>query len=129
MTNEELVKKWKSVLDYTDKDTPPLSEWKRLYLAILFENLKQDYLANPKNRNADILKIIIPQMRRNANPLEKVIINDKQWDIVTVKSIENRDEIYAIDDDVIIEKGNHPAYIETYMKNCYKLEKGEWVWK
>jgi hypothetical protein len=128
MTNDELIKKWKAVLDYTDKDTPPLNEWKSLYLAILFENLESNYLANPKNKNADLLKIIVPQMRGNEGALEKVIIDDKQWDVVTVQNIDDKDT-YAIGEDVIIERGNHPAYIETWMKNCYKQEDGVWVWK
>jgi hypothetical protein len=38
MTNEELIKKWKRVLDYTDDETPALNEFQRLYRATLMEN-------------------------------------------------------------------------------------------
>jgi hypothetical protein len=31
MTNEELIKKWKPVLNYVDDTTPALNEFQRLY--------------------------------------------------------------------------------------------------
>lgn len=130
MTNEELIKKWEPVLDYTDDTTPKLSEFKRLYLAILMENWEQYHLKNCNTNNQEILKVVIPQIRRNGGPLEKVEIQNKLWDIVKVKDVEGGDKSYAINvDNVGMEWGNHPAYRETYLSNCWEMEHGEWVWK
>jgi len=43
MTNEELIRKWKRVLDYTDDETPALNEFQRLYRATLMENEEINY--------------------------------------------------------------------------------------
>jgi hypothetical protein len=43
MTNEELIGKWKMILDYTDGETPALNEFQRLYRATLMENCELDY--------------------------------------------------------------------------------------
>lgn len=44
MTNEELIKKWKPVLNYVDDTTPALNEFQRLYRATLMENEEIFYL-------------------------------------------------------------------------------------
>ena len=125
MTNEELIKKWSPVLDYTDHETQPLSEFKKLYLAILMENHEQYF-----DIKTNLLKIIIPQIRRNGGPLEKIEIADQLWDIIKVSNIDGNYTTYAINtDDVGIEFGNHPAYRESYLNNCWEFEYGEWVWK
>lgn len=127
--NEELIKKWSGVLDYTDDITPKLSEFKRLYLAILMNNYEQYHLKNRHTNNEDILRVTIPQMRRNGGPLEKVEIQDQLWDIVSVESMDNNRKTYAINgDDVCIEYGNHSAFRETYLSNCWGERNGEWVW-
>lgn len=124
MSDEELIKKWKMVLNYTDKDTPELSEFKKLYLAVLMENHEQYFHDKP-----NLLKIIIPQIRRNEGPLEKVEIGNRLWDIVRIYNINGEYVTYAIDiDDVRIEFGNHPAYRETYLSNCWEMKDGNWCW-
>lgn len=122
--NEDLIKKWRPILDYTDKDTPEIGEWQKVYLANLMENTEQYFMDN-----TNLLKVIIPQIRRNAGPLERIEIKDQQWDIVTVNGLDGNKKKYAINtEDVKIERGNHPAMIETYMSNCWKMVRDEWVW-
>ena len=43
MTNEELVERWKPVLDHTNDNYPPLNEFQRLYVATLMENCLVNY--------------------------------------------------------------------------------------
>lgn len=74
MTNEELLYKWESVLEYTDNDNLSLSEFKRLY------------------PDVDLLKIIVTQIRRNGGPLESVEINNKIYYKINVD-----DDVYAFE--------------------------------
>jgi hypothetical protein len=43
MTNDELIKKWKTLLDYTDDEVLELNEFQRLYRATLMENCEINY--------------------------------------------------------------------------------------
>lgn len=127
MSSDELLKKWKKVLDYRDDITPELSEFERLYLATLFENWERHFL---ESEDTELLKIIVPQMRRNKGQMETVEIENRLWDIVNIKNIDGDWTKYAINtDDVIIEKGNHSAYRETFLSNCWEMKNGDWEWK
>ena len=117
MSSDELLKKWKRVLDYRDDITPELSEFERLYLATLFENWERHFL---ESEDTELLKIIVPQMRRNKGQMETAEIENRLWDIVNIKNINGDWTKYAINtDDVIIEKGNHSAYRETFLSNYH----------
>lgn len=102
MTNEELLYKWESVLDYTDENNPPLSGFKRLYCAINMENMEKLY------PDVDLLKIIIPQIRRNGGPLESVEINNK---IYYKRNVD--DDVYAFE-------------LDNHLGDCYVWRDGEW---
>jgi hypothetical protein len=73
MTNEELIKKWKRVLDYTDDEIPALNEFQRLYRATLMENCELDYFNSneyPENTHCpQALFEMISEIRRTGKLL------------------------------------------------------------
>jgi hypothetical protein len=73
MTNEELIKKWKRVLDYTDDEIPALNEFQRLYRATLMENCDLNYFKygnNPENTHClQALIEMISEIRRSGKIL------------------------------------------------------------
>jgi hypothetical protein len=73
MTNEELIKKWKRVLDYVDDTTPALSEFQRLYRATLMENEEIFYFNSneyPENTHCpSVLNEMICEIRRSGKIL------------------------------------------------------------
>lgn len=126
MTNEELLKKWKTVLDYRDDITPELSEFERLYLANLFENYERHFL---ESNDTELLKIIVPEIRRNKGQMKTVEIENRLWDIVNIKNVDGVWEKYAINtDEVNIKIEYHPAYRKTFLYNCWKMVEGNWEW-
>jgi hypothetical protein len=74
MTNEELIGKWKPVLDYVDDKTPALNEFQRLYRATLMENCELDYFKYneyPENTHCpQALYEIILEIRRTGKLLK-----------------------------------------------------------
>jgi hypothetical protein len=73
MTNEELIKKWKPVLNYVDDTTPALNEFQRLYRATLMENEEIFYFNSneyPKNTHCpSFLNEMICEIRRSGKIL------------------------------------------------------------
>ena len=73
MTNEELIKKWKTVLDYVDDTTTALNEFQRLYRATLMENEEIFYFNSneyPKNTYCpSFLFEMIREIRRSGKIL------------------------------------------------------------
>lgn len=69
MTNDELLKKWKTVLDHTDDETPTLNEFQRLYRATLMENCEINYFQyndiQPDSIAPKELQEMICNIRRN----------------------------------------------------------------
>ena len=73
MTNEELIKKWKPVLNYVDDTTPALNEFQRLYRATLMENEEIFYFNSneyPENTHCpSFLNEMICEIRRSGKIL------------------------------------------------------------
>lgn len=72
MTNEELIEKWKTVLDYVDDTTSALNEFQRLYRATLMENCELDYFNSneyPENTHSLVLNEMICEIRRSGKIL------------------------------------------------------------
>lgn len=72
---EELIVKWKPVLEYTSKFIPPLDPSRWGYVAYCMEKAEKTYLKKP---GARLLKLVIPAIRKKEGPV-RVERADGMW--------------------------------------------------
>lgn len=133
MTDEELIKKWKIILEFTSKEVPKMNEEKYLEVALLMEKYEKEYtedLFETENgkksfdNKRSILLRLIPQIRRNEEDVEKIMLNGKKHVIVEDVNTENFQRI-AVDP---YNYSEYHAFGTGYHPIGYVLrEDGEWI--
>lgn len=119
-TDEELLEKWKPILDYEDNGITPIPEYWKPYIAKLLENTEYKYTGNRR-----LLSIIIPMIRYNLDDViyDEVFIQNKKCLIVKgiMKTYMDRfltEGTFDLKQDI----SNAPTII-------FKLDEGSGEWK
>jgi hypothetical protein len=87
-TEEEIIKRWKDIVEFTSKFVPPLPEEDKIPMALALEECEQKYVELDENKfivNSYFLKYLIPQIRRSENKLdigEDEIVDGRQCMII-----------------------------------------------
>jgi hypothetical protein len=114
MGENDIIKKWKPLLEWSSRKVPPLSIEKYLEVALILEKCESDFI-----ENALISKRLIPQIRKNEGELETVIINDVEHYV-----IDCFEEKYAISPENYMEIH---SFTTGYDLKGYKFVNGEWI--
>lgn len=109
-TDEEILKRWTDVVDYTSKQIPPLPEDKRMSMAKACEDWESKYMIQDEKgftSNATFLKYTIPQLRRSENNLQildDIVIDGRKCMLIAHGELYEYKGIMAIPYDT--ERGN-----------------------
>jgi hypothetical protein len=88
MNDEEIVKKWKRVLEYESKNIPKMDESKYVEVAKLMDDMELRYIKlgerylDRQESYKNFIRMAIPMIRYNEGPLEEIEIGYETYYIV-----------------------------------------------